>query len=232
MKFSKYSHVFILITSGGILLCTPFAGSTGLQNGLVIGKVCWLHLAMLFFCICLTGILPTVRNKNISYSFSDGIVLLLTGIVLATYNWELHPEPEKLLFGGQLIALWFLLRIVLITYPLLRLSFLLILMLTGLVEAIWGMQQLHGYTGSNHSLFRLTGTFFNPGPYSGYLAVILPVCLWMVLRFRLLFHYFAWICVVAIAVVLPAGMSRSAWIATVVACGWVYGAESWRASAC
>ena len=38
-------------------------------------------------------------------------------------------------------------------------------------------------------------------------------------------HYFAWICVGAILIVLPAGMSRSAWMAAVVACGWVYWTE-------
>ena len=38
-------------------------------------------------------------------------------------------------------------------------------------------------------------------------------------------HYFGWVCVGAILVVLPAGMSRSAWVAAVVACGWVYWAE-------
>lgn len=38
-------------------------------------------------------------------------------------------------------------------------------------------------------------------------------------------HYFAWICAGAILIVLPAGMSRSAWMAAVVACGWVYWTE-------
>ena len=40
-------------------------------------------------------------------------------------------------------------------------------MLIGLVEAVWGMQQLHGHVYSHHSLFRLTGSFFNPGPIPG-----------------------------------------------------------------
>ena len=80
--------------------------------------------------------------------------------------------------------LWFLLRYFLTEAPCLKFFFLFVLMLTGLVEAVWGMQQLHGYAYSNHSLFRLTGSFFNPGPYSGYLAVILPVCLWTALRFQ------------------------------------------------
>ena len=37
-------------------------------------------------------------------------------------------------------------------------------------EAIYGLRQLYGFTSSHHSLYSLTGSFFNPGPYSGYLA--------------------------------------------------------------
>lgn len=56
----------------------------------------------------------------------------------------------------------------------------------GGIEAVWGLRQLYGYAVSNHSLYVLTGSFFNPGPYSGYLAMILPVCLhqWLTKRGR------------------------------------------------
>ena len=153
------------------------------------------------------------------------MLLLFAGITLATYDWPLDPEPGKLLFGGQLVVLWFLLRYWLVEAPFLKFFFLFVGMLTGLVEAVWGMQQLHGYAYSNHSLFRLTGSFFNPGPYCGYLAVVLPVCLWTALRFQKGMRYFGWVCAGAILIVLPAGMSRSAWMAAVVACGWVYWTE-------
>lgn len=133
------------------------------------------------------------REKSIPFALPDGLLLLFAGITLATYDWQLDPEPEKLLFGGQLVVLWFLLRYFLTEAPCLKFFFLFVLMLTGLVEAVWGMQQLHGYAYSNHSLFRLTGSFFNPGPYCGYLAVVLPVCLWTALRFQKGMHYFGWV---------------------------------------
>jgi hypothetical protein len=49
--------------------------------------------------------------------------------------------------------------------------------LTGLVEAIWGLRQLYGFTGSQHYLYKITGSFFNPGPYSGWLAMVFPMAL-------------------------------------------------------
>lgn len=221
----KLLHIFLLSTGGTLLLCTPLIHTTELVNGLVIGKMCWFHLVMLFFSVCVFFVALTKRATAIAFSSSDLLLLTFTGIVLITYKWSLNPEPEKLIFTGQLVILWFLLRYILTAYREFNFFFLFVGMLTGLVEAVWGMQQLHGYAYSNHSLFRLTGSFFNPGPYSGYLAVVLPVCLWAALKFQKGMHYFAWICAGAILIVLPAGMSRSAWMAAVVACGWVYWTE-------
>ena len=44
-------------------------------------------------------------------------------------------------------------------------------------EAVYGLRQLYGFTSSHHSLYSLTGSFFNPGPYSGFLVMVLPVVL-------------------------------------------------------
>lgn len=195
---------------GAMLIATPLVGDSALANGIVMGKVFWFHLSMALMAIGTVVTAWLGGRKSIPFALPDGLLLLFAGITLATYDWQLDPEPEKLLFGGQLVVLWFLLRYFLTEAPCLKFFFLFVLMLTGLVEAVWGMQQLHGYAYSNHSLFRLTGSFFNPGPYCGYLAVVLPVCLWTALRFQKGMHYFGWVCAGAILIVLPAGMSRSA----------------------
>ena len=104
-------------------------------------------------------------------------------------------------------------------------------------EAVYGLRQLYGFTSSHHSLYSLTGSFFNPGPYSGYLAMVFPLCLdqWLKLRKRINKNWIEWTGYYgALAVlflilwVLPAGMSRSAWLATIVSGIWVYGVhKSW-----
>ncbi|HYX06371.1 MAG TPA: hypothetical protein VE912_06515, partial [Bacteroidales bacterium] len=47
----------------------------------------------------------------------------------------------------------------------------------GLVQAVYGNLQLWGYYPSHHGLYKLTGSFFNPGPYAGYLASVFPAAL-------------------------------------------------------
>ena len=101
-----------------------------------------------------------------------------------------------------------------------------LLILTGAVEAVWGLCQVYGYTASNHSLYALTGSFYNPGPYSGFLAMCFPVCLheWLK-RGKSVGGYIALGVLLLMLCVLPAGMSRSAWLAAGIASayiGWMH----------
>lgn len=112
-----------------------------------------------------------------------------------------------------------------------------VLVALGGIEAIWGLRQIYGLAVSNHSLYALTGSFYNPGPYSGYLAMIFPLCLyeWLNLREKTERtwvergeYYMALGVMLLILCVLPAGMSRSAWIAAAISGVWVYGMHaSW-----
>lgn len=112
-----------------------------------------------------------------------------------------------------------------------------ILILYAGVEVALGLRQLYGFSYSNHSLYALTGSFFNPGPYSGYLAMIFPLCLneWLTLKDRKEKTwtekggcYLSAVVMLAILCVLPAGMSRSAWLAATVSGLWVCGMHySW-----
>ncbi|WP_301913744.1 MULTISPECIES: O-antigen ligase family protein [Bacteroides] len=112
-----------------------------------------------------------------------------------------------------------------------------VLIILGGMEAVWGLRQIYGLAVSNHSLYALTGSFYNPGPYSGYLAMIFPLCLyeWLNLKEKTGRtwaeqgkYYIALGVMLLILCVLPAGMSRSAWIAAAISATWVYGMHaSW-----
>lgn len=112
-----------------------------------------------------------------------------------------------------------------------------VLIALGGIEAIWGLRQIYGLAVSNHSLYALTGSFYNPGPYSGYLAMIFPLCLheWLNLREETERtwveqgkYYMTLGVMLLILCVLPAGMSRSAWIAAAISGVWIYGMHaSW-----
>lgn len=95
------------------------------------------------------------------------------------------------------------------------------LILCGGIQCVWGIFQLYGLCPSQHKIFLLTGSFYNPGPYSGYLAMVFPICLFEGLTGRKAPHYSykRWLSKISIGVgllilcILPAGRSRTAWLA-------------------
>ncbi|WP_085537486.1 O-antigen ligase family protein [Massilibacteroides vaginae] len=232
-KWRYYIGYSLVAITGVLILCTVFEGDNALVNGLVMGKVCWAQRIVPFFCLAvLLGVLFK-GGSCFFLSFADLALLAFVGITYLFYDKSLNPEPEKLFFEGQLLLLWFALRIALSTYPGLKNFFILLFLFIGGVEVVTGLLQLYGMQSSNHHLFRLTGSFYNPGPYSGFLSMLLPLSLFMALktkkiadrRGRFLYkflHYSAWLVVALIFIVLPSGMSRAAWIAATISSGWVY----------
>lgn len=88
-------------------------------------------------------------------------------------------------------------------------------------EAVVGLCQIAGLVPSAHSSFPLTGTFYNPGPYGGFVAMGLPIGLSLSLE-RVRWQQWTGLVVVMLAlVVLPASASRSAWVAGAVSCGFM-----------
>ena len=109
-----------------------------------------------------------------------------------------------------------------------------VLILAGMVEALWGLGQVYGYLPVKHAMFPLTGSFYNPGPYGGFLAMAFPVCLWEVLNHyrncrKGLAYWISLVALVLIGIMLPATMSRTAWVAVAISsvyvCGSVYPTE-------
>lgn len=119
---------------------------------------------------------------------------------------------------------------------------LLLLCLLGIYESWVGIRQIYGFAQSNHGLFKITGTLFNPGPYAGLIAPVFVCAAACVARYRfaeralrtwgslrrlrsgvLLWgvapYLLGWGAALMTVVVLPASMSRAALIAVAAGCG-------------
>ncbi|MDR2384506.1 MAG: O-antigen ligase family protein [Tannerella sp.] len=123
------------------------------------------------------------RKERVKFKFADLLLLLFCIAALIITFKHTGRLTNKCLLLIYLMAFYFYLRIFLsgkskLTAYLLVMFF----VFTGLVEAVWGLRQLYGSTASQHNLFKITGSFFNPGPYSGWLAMVFPVALWSVIQ--------------------------------------------------
>lgn len=93
-----------------------------------------------------------------------------------------------------------------------------------LYETSLGLLQIIGVCASSHSNFIMTGSFDNPGPYGGFIAIMLAILGAYVLLNRNVDKWYEKVLVVLsmiscalCMIVLPASMSRAAWLALGVA---------------
>lgn len=217
-----------------LVLSTVFAVDETLANGVVSAKYFWFYGAM--GVTALVSLLAhAFRRNECKFYPVDFLLLLFTCFVLVVnYFNPGNTFSTKWILLVQLFLLFFYFRIAL-QDKLLRLYLSVFFVFTGLVEAVWALRQLYEFIPSYHNLFKLTGSFFNSGPYSGYLAVIMPLALHAMLKDTVVFrrkffigflpHYLRFtvsiLAFVSILLVLPAAMSRAAWIAAIVGCGFV-----------
>ncbi|MEN7549833.1 O-antigen ligase family protein [Rapidithrix thailandica] len=213
-----------VLLSGG-----PFAMDTGILFPTQSGQFFFL----LFGGIALAGtmgasLLVDSRKRDGNFTWSDGIGLVLAGyITIHTLILWNTTAPERY---------WGLLALV-VLYPALRLLdkkylpyILLAIITAGAGQAIYGNLQLYGIFPSYHTGFKMTGSFFNPGPYAGYLVTVFPVAVgvyWFKERLfpkswqQTLFTYIAILCTITILLVLPASQSRAAWLGALASLGYL-----------
>ena len=212
-----FGHFFILIVFG-LAFSTVFIYDSSLPQGIVTAKYFWFAV---FICVVLLVLPFRLQGKNEFY-----LVDVLLGI-FATYvciNWFfLNGNPDMHVWMTMLmIPLYVVVRKADANEKLHK-WLLNIILVVSLTETLLGLLQLYGFANSHHSLYNITGTLFNPGPYSGFVAAIVPLALSHSLdktlhrwerrlgMSTLFFALFA----------LPATMSRAAWLAAFVGCMYV-----------
>lgn len=102
-----------------------------------------------------------------------------------------------------------------------------VIMLSGLGQALWGLLQLYGFSPSYNRSFQVTGSFVNPAPFSFYLAMIFPLALSTYLstqkdlklnrgnKVTPLLNTLAAVTMVLILLILPVTLIRTSWLMTI-----------------
>jgi O-antigen ligase len=157
-------------------------------------------------------------NQGFHFIFSDFLFVIIVAYYAARYDYELQLANWKIIYAALLLLLWFAARIILSNLSISRSILLGGFVGIGCVLAIWGLLQLYGFEKSNHNLFPITGPFYNPGPYSGYIAMLFPIGFNQLLSSQGKIRYLWLFAFSIMIIILPAGMSRSAWLALLISC--------------
>lgn len=226
--------LFVLLISVCLVLSTVFAVDETLANGIVSAKYFWFYGAMGVTALVSLLVYGCRRTACKFYPVDFLLLIFISYVLAVNYFNSGYPFSTKWILLVQLLLMFFYFRVALQDKTL-RFYLTIFFIFTGLVEAVWGLRQLYGFIPSYHNLFKLTGSFFNSGPFSSYIVVVAPLALYAMLKDAVVFkrkffigflpHYVRFpvsiLAFTGVVLVLPATMSRAAWIAAIVGCGFV-----------
>ena len=155
-----------------IILVIPQLNNSNLMLPTQSGKAFGFLWGMLGYVVVVIFI-ATIDKKAHTIKITPIDLFLGAYCLMIGISYWLHPTDKlEMLSFGALILFYLSVRAIHKNY----LRFLLLaVVISGTIQAIYGNLQLWGYYPSNHGLFKMTGSFFNPGPYAGYLCAILPI---------------------------------------------------------
>ena len=94
-------------------------------------------------------------------------------------------------------------------------------LLAVLLQGVIGLLQLYGFETGNHQTAGVTGSFFNPAPYAGYLVSLVALSLSLYYSKQQipdLLRHLSLVTFLVVALVLPVIWSWSAWLAGALGC--------------
>lgn len=147
------------------------------------GKVLFAGWAALVLFILFFGYILFFKTSYFNITVTDiGLIIFVTYLV--AHSFFIRPIS----FHPFTIIEFFILTLV---YLLVRIQeeksiywIFTTLVAIAFVQSVWGILQYYSILPSQHSQFNITGTFFNPAPFSGHLVALLPVVLG-----RLLYYF-------------------------------------------
>ncbi len=238
MKFINSKNLIefgIIVTFTILLILIPSIDLKGYYNSTISSKSVFFQAAMCF-SLYLLVLRSLLYGGSIAYSVNALDFVILAFVLYVTVNRYFLQEivSHSIRYSDfiWLICFYFILRIFNRNTQLFLLYG---AVLGALIQAIIGLLQLFDVVKSNHALFKVTGSFFNPGPYAGFVAVGFIISLglylfkdrllneifkpfkWREWIANFLFEYLPLATILSSIAILPSTQSRSAWLAVSIA---------------
>jgi len=225
----KYSCWCIFFIFSFICVVLPFVG---IGNGAPIVNQSIGNNLFLLFALALLGLIFSVFILfSDRFSFLIKIfridlllILLVCFILINSLFVQDHLAVSYRLYDlGALLLFYLAVRLVDKRGLIILFTFFVV---GALLQVVYGELQLYRFYPSLNTNFPITGSFFNSGPYSGYLSAVFPIALGLYLffdkypviatsPFKGLIKYTSLITLLGVILVLSVTMSRAAWVALI-----------------
>ena len=138
-----------------------------------VRSICYLWTMLAIMALTIFSLI--IRKHPLKPTLFDGLVILFFVYLTLNYLFVSQVNVSTRYFNTiYLILLYFALRLLLTSYPNIIKVLLVVFILFGLGESLLGFAQSLGLTDSGHT-FPVTGTLSNPGPYGGFLAIVIAL---------------------------------------------------------
>lgn len=180
IKSIQVIEIFII----GVLFITV---SLYYKDGFVLGSQ--YEKSFLFFifitALVIVNSLKRILNKSCFNIITILDLLIILYFLYITINhFFIGKIPSFTLQYYEIIALLFFYFVARSLSSLQILFLFTFLMVSGIIQSVYGILQLYNVYPSHHYLFKVTGGFFNPAPFAGYIASILPVAIIFYLQYE------------------------------------------------
>ena len=224
----RYPLAFLFVVAAWFLLVPALDMPVQeLQGNVLLSLRATAALTALAACYYLCYLPRLYVNRTDMYA-----ILFLGWVTAGRFLWPGLASAVRYDELLQAAMLYAALRIIFTAERRTMTLLLMLLCVLGIYEAWVGIRQIYGFAQSNHGLFRITGTLFNPGPYAGFIAPVFVCAAACVARYRfaeralrtwgslrrlragvLLWgvapYLLGWVAALMTVVVLPASMSRA-----------------------
>jgi len=225
---SDFFELLFYLVGGFLLLLLPIYNSRLLFDYTQTSKFILLSYFTITLCV-ITFIRYLWLKKEKKFNISMIDILVVAFVLFCIVNrFFLQDIYGHSLRYYELISLTFLYFILRSLKKNILLPFFLVLVSSAFLESIHGLLQVVNIMEPHHQEFKITGGFFNPAPYAGYLGAILPVAVGVFLHKEILlkgilqkiplcYYFFLAFCIATVLLILfiiPITRSRAALISS------------------
>ena len=193
-------------------------------NGIVYIKYYFFYLST-FISVFTIFLFLYISDIKVKFNFCDILVFIFALYVFILFCILGFDYTNKICLLGLIVICYFFIRIFFILTNVNVFIFELLVIILGVIEGGWGLLQLYGIVSVYNPVFSITGSFFNPGQLGGYLSIVVPINLHLLFKYFelkeykvkfVLLKYFLILSLFVILLIIPATMSRSAWLALII----------------
>lgn len=172
MQIGRFIQIVFLFLVCTVLIIIPIINIRHYQFSPITSKfIVFMYAIVLIGCGYILKIF-TYRANLIRFSISKLDISLFFGLIFIIANRYLIQDDYSFSIRFfELIGLSVLYLIIRGVQPKNYIYIFVVILISGVIQAVYGGLQYLGVYHSNHALFDITGSFFNPGPYAGFIAI-------------------------------------------------------------